>query len=124
MQERDHRAIDTQHELFGSGRRERMGLQDAFGLTGLESDSGCSSCLTNARSSGTMDLDLREEGKLARCFGEGGNMAAEPHQALLQARREFAAQQGQFLIEGGKARSHIWGRHHSYVRGSVLGRRG
>jgi hypothetical protein len=69
-----------------------MGLEDLLGLLPLERNSGGASCLADPAGSRAVDLDLSEEGKLLGRFGEGGNMCAQPDQALLQARRELAWQ--------------------------------
>ena len=117
MYERHHGAIHTQHQAVGSTGWQRVGLQDGVGRTGLEPDSCCPGGLGQAASGGAVDLNLSEEGKLADRFGEGGNMGAQADQTLLQARRELARQQAQFVIEGEKARSRRRGRLHSCVRG-------
>jgi hypothetical protein len=61
-------------------------------LLGLTRDRTRASSLGDPAGAGTMHLDLREEGKLFGGFGEGGNMAAQANQALLQAWGELPRQ--------------------------------
>ena len=104
MQERHHRAIDTDHELVRCGHGQRVGLEDLFRRLRLERDGGCTRSLSDPARAGAVDINLCPEGKLERRFAERGNVRTQPHQAFLQAGRELARQQSQFVIEGEKAR--------------------
>ena len=63
------------------------------------------------------DVDVGKVGQFGRGFGKRGDPGAQADQTFLQARGEAAGQQGQFLIQGEKARSHRPGRRRSCVPG-------